>query len=283
MRKEFERPPVLCPAPEDAALLLHPAADARLTAVLAELGQRVRPLGIAALDQAGDGGAIAISENTNMGKIFAAIASNAGLAGCTLHRTQTVPENVQIVDGNELAAVVRTEIIQQLVHAEVGFFFAYVLQLAQPGFRLMAALPPEQRGTLFPALWHALGFSDAIASSAIKLAARIADEVDDDTKRRWSEQLEPLRSNEPAALGARYWSGVCCTARRAGLVAGADLRQVFRVMSACRRRYPPGVVARLDEIDEYVSTSEALQELVAFAAAPAFGQILRRARTVTEG
>jgi len=283
MRKEYERPAVLTTAAEDAALLVHAGAFPALTEVLAELGDIVRPLGVSALDQAGDGGAIAISENTNMGKIFAAAAANAGLPGCTLHRTQTVPDSVQVVNSEEIAVVVRTEVIQQLVHAEVGFFFAYALELAKPGYRVMAALSPEDRETLVPALWAALGFREEGPAEA-QLTARIIDEVEDGTRSAWADKLEHLAGSDPLEIGRRWWEGVSYTARRAGLVAGADLRQVFRVMSRLQEDVPrPRVVARIDELDEYVAGSLMLQDLVAFSASPAFGQILRNAKPIADG
>ena len=287
MRKEYERPPVLSPADEDSLLLIHPAADPVITEILAKLGQSAHPLGVSALDQAGDGGAIAISENTNMGKIFAAAAENAGLTGCTLHRTQTVPESVQVVNSRpEPAVVVRTEVIQQLVHAEVGFFFAYALELAKPGYRVMAALPQDQRDMLFPALWSALGYLDSVDAATGKLAAAILEHVEDQTRSELCDALEEhgLHQQDPRHLGRAWWDGVCHTARRAGLVAGADLRQVFRVMSRLEDQVPrPRVVARVDELDEYVAGSPMLQDLVAFSASPGFGQILKAAKAVVEG
>ena len=286
MRKEYERPPVLSPAEDDLLLLIHPGVDPVITEILTQLGEQLHPLGVSALDQAGDGGAIAISENTNMGKIFAAVAQNVGLGGCTLYRTQTVPESVQVVNGKDgVSVVVRTEVIQQLVHAEVGFFFAYALELAKPGYRVMAAMPQEQRDLLLPALWSALGYLKGANAAIEKLAATIIEQVSDETRSTWCDSIESLGldKQDPKALGRRWYDGVLHTARRAGLVAGADLRQVFCVMSRIEEQVPrPRVVARVDELDEYVAGSELLQDLVAFAASPAFGRIVRGARTVSE-
>ena len=61
-------------------------------------------------------------------------------------------------------------------------------------------------------------------------------------------------------------------------LAGADLRQAFRVLARLEPELPrPRVVARLEELDEYVGGSEILKELVAFAASPTFGQLLANA------
>lgn len=284
MRKEYERPAVICPSPDHEAMLVHPSVKDNLTIVLAELGELVRPLGICAIEEAGDGGAIAISENTNMGKIFSATAENLGLLGATLHRTQALPESLQVINSDpHPSVVVRTEVIQQLVHAEVGFFFAYALELAKPGYRVMAAMPVEERDLLLPAIWHALDFSVATAPGAKKLAEYIVESTEDKIRSDWADALGELRNEDPLELGRKWWQGVGFTARRAGLVAGADLRQVFRVMSRLEDAVPrPRVVARLDELDEYVANSEHLQDLVAFSASPKFGQILRDGLRVME-
>ena len=286
MRKEFERPDVLCAGEQDAPLLRHPDVDVKLAEVLAEVSAAVGPFGVSSLDEAGDGGAIAISENTNMGKIFAATATALGLEGCTLHRTQSLPDAVQVVDGGEEggpAVVVRTEVIQQLVHAEVGFFFAYALELARPGHRTMSALPADQRDSLLPGLWLALGFTEEADAAASALADKIKEGTEQEALDYWAEQIEHLRGEDPLDLGRRWWEGVGFTARRAGLVAGADLRQVFRVMSRLTEEVArPRVVARIDELDEYVAASPKLQDLVAFAASPAFGKLLRGATAAVE-
>jgi hypothetical protein len=279
MRKEFERPPTLVSGAGERALLDHPNLSQALSAVLAEMGALLKPLGISTLDQAGDGGAIAISEGTSLGKTFAQVASAMGLGGCGLYRTQELPESVCIINAEpNPMVVVRTDVMQQLVHAEVGFLFAYALELARPGNRVMAALSKDNRDQLLPALWVALGFAPSAGKLAAKLADRIREVADDATRASWASKLVELAALDPVEQGRAWWSGVCATARRAGLVAGADLRQVFRVVSRLDPEVPrPRVVARLDELDEYVASSEVLRDLVAFAASPAFGQILHRA------
>jgi tetratricopeptide (TPR) repeat protein len=285
MRKEYERPPVLCCNPADVHLLRHPETRPELVEVLAELGERVQPLGVTSLDAAGDGAALAISEATTLGKTFAQMAEAMGLQGCTLYRTQELPESVAIVNAHPSPmVVVRTDVIQQLVHAEVGFLFAYALEQARPGHRVMAALPRDHRDQLLPALWLAMGFTDHAGKLAVKLAERIREGTDQATLAGWAERLAGLRGLEPVELGRVWWHGACATARRAGLLAGADLRQVFRVVSRLEAEVPrPRVVARLEELDDYISTSEVLQDLVAFAASPAFGQLIHSALQPLEG
>ena len=276
MRKEFERPPILCPQGDDYPRLVHADADPELTAVLAELDQAVGPLGLDSLDQVGDGNAIPIGENTTMGKAFSAVAGAMGIEGSVLHRTGSLDDAVCVINCQPSpAVVVRTDVMQQLVHAEVGFLFAYVLELAKPGHRVMAAMDNAQRGQLLPALWQALGFDGGAGG---ELATRIEDGVDEQTRQGWAERLAGLATQDPAALGQRWWDGVCYTARRAGLLAGADLRQVFRVQSRLEEEVSrPRVVARMTELDDYVASSELLKDLVAFAASPAFGALMANA------
>jgi tetratricopeptide (TPR) repeat protein len=278
MRKEYERPPILCPSAEDLELLRHPDAAPELTAVLAELGEHLKGLGISTLDAAGDGNAIPIGETTTMGKAFGAVASAMGLEGVILHRTGTLAESTCVVNSEPTpAVVVRTDVMQQLVHAEVGFLFAFVLELARPGNRVMAALPRDNRDALVPGLWLALGFTDSAGKSATKMADRIRGATDDELRGAWAEKLSGLREKDPVELGRRWWKGTCCTARRAGLLAGADLRQVFRIQSRLEEEVErPRVVARMEELDAYVAESENLVDLVAFAASPAFGKLIRR-------
>jgi len=276
MRKEYERPPVLCPNAEDLELLYHPDALPTLREVLAEMGELIHPLGVSSLETAGDGNAIPIGETTTMGKAFAAVAEAMNLPGCVLHRTQSLDSSVCVVNSRpHPSIIVRTDIMQQLVHAEVGFLFAYVLELARPGHREMAALDADNRDVLVPALWLALSFTDDADREVSMLAERIGKAVAEEQRDAWAERLADLQFEDPVELGRRWWSGICYTARRAGLVAGADLRQVFRIQSRLTEEVArPRVVARMEELDQYLASSPILQDLVAFSASPAFGRLL---------
>jgi hypothetical protein len=147
----------------------------------------------------------------------------------------------------------------------------------------MAALSKDNRDQLLPALWLALGFTATAGKLASKLSERIREVTDDPTRSAWADQLGHLRAADPVEQGRSWWKGVCATARRAGLLAGADLRQVFRVVSRLESDVPrPRVVARLDELDEYLAGSDVLQDLVAFAANPSFGRLLKQATRAIE-
>jgi tetratricopeptide (TPR) repeat protein len=281
MRKDHERPALRSPygAAEQRDLLAHPNAQREIAGVLAELLEHVPDLGRRDVDAVGESGAIAIGATTGLGRKFFALSEQSGLTTCTLHRTQGLDEPITVVneaDGPRI--VVRTDVLQQLVHAEVGFLFGYALELAQPGPRTMAVLDPDARAALLPALWGALGFVEKAPRSARGLVQRITNDVEQDVRARWAEQLQPLADIDPVELGQQWWAAVGYMARRVGLLAGADLRQAFRVIARIEPEVPrPRVVARLEELDSYVGSSDVLRDIVAFAASPAFGQLLREA------
>jgi tetratricopeptide (TPR) repeat protein len=287
MRKDHERPPLLGVPAEGYSLLVHPQVSPRLSEVLAELSAlqpalpAPSPEVVAAL-----AAAVVVGPQTGLGKKFEAIVRAMGLGACSLLRTQTLPEPMVLLQqrGVGLQVVVRTELLQQLVHAEVGFLFAHALELLRPGHRLAAALPPALRTELLPALWSVLGLSVPGGGSEVEsaLARAIGEVVDEPRRLRWRQRLDALEGQDPRLLGQRWWQGVTFTAHRAGLVAGADLRQALRVIARLDESLArPRVVARLDELDSYAAGSAALRDLVAFAASPAFGELLRSA-TVLE-
>ncbi|MBK8481242.1 MAG: hypothetical protein IPL40_08705 [Proteobacteria bacterium] len=287
MRKDHERPPLLGVEAEGYSLLVHPQVSPRLSEVLAELNalQPAWPEPSTALADALAAASV-VGPQTGLGKKFEAVARALGLGSCSLLRTQNLPEPLMVLQprGAGLQVVVRTELLQQLVHAEVGFLFAHALELARPGHRLAAALPPTLRGDLLPALWSVLGLAapGAAGEAESVLASAIAEVVDERRRLRWRQRLDALEGQDPRPLGERWWQGVTFTAYRAGLVAGADLRQALRVIARLDESLSrPRVVARLDELDSYASGSAALRDLVAFAASPAFGELLRSA-TVLE-
>ena len=284
MRKEFERPPILVAAGDDLALMRHEDADQTIGQVLAELDEQVRPLGNHSLDYTGDGNAIPIGEATTMGKAFGQVAEAMGIQGCNLYRTQGLDTSVTVVNSRpEPAVVVRTDVMQQLVHAEVGFLFAYVLELARPETRAMAAMSESERADLFSALWLVLEFRDGAPGSSAELVERIREEVGEELKLTWAEALEPYRDIDPVELSQVFWNGACTTALRTGLLAGADMRQVFRVLSRLDESVPrPRVVARVEELDQYVDSSDLLKDLVAFASSPSFGDLLRKSKPAGE-
>ena len=219
-----------------------------------------------------------------MGKAFAQVAGTMGLEGCNLFRTTGMDSGVTVVNcAPEPAVVVRTDVMQQLVHAEVGFLFAYVLELSRPENRVMAAMSDEERDMLIPTLWYVLEFSDKLPEGAEELVERIGAEVGEELKANWAGELAHLKDRDPVELSRSWWRGTCAMALRAGLLAGADLRQVFRVLSRLDDSVPrPRVVARIEELDQYVDSSRMLRDLVAFAASPSFGKLLKMAKPAGE-
>ena len=279
MRKDYERPPIRFVAARDTTpTIVHPDADRALAAVFNEVQQALPQVGLRRLEDLGET-TIAVGTNTSLGRTFAQLAEAVGLVGTTLHRTQTLPAAAMVVneaDGPKV--VVRTDVMQQLVHAEVGFLFAYALELARPGHRLMASLPPELRIDVVPGLWHALGMAPMATGDALVLSEMICAATDEATRRRWAGELAHLSDLEPRAYGLTWWQATLASARRVGLIAGPDLRQAFRLVSRMDEGVPrPRVVARIEDLDEYLQQADVLQDIVSFAASPTFARILSTA------
>jgi tetratricopeptide (TPR) repeat protein len=283
MRKDYERPPLLVPHGEQRDLLLHPDYHAPLATVLGELAESDAEIGISDVKSVGESAAIGVGANTSLGKTFGALAEAMGLSNAELFRSQSLPEAVCVVRGEKgPQVVVRTDVMQQLVHAEVGFIFSYALELARPENRLLAALPADERAQIVPALWKALGFIDSTPTPAAKrLAASIDAAMDDDQRELWLVTLEPYKDEDPQAFGERHVAATWQNAHRSGLLAGADMRQAFRVLARMSSDVPrPKVVARLEDLDDYISCSELLQQVVAFSASPQLGALLASALSV---
>lgn len=280
MRKEFERAELRCAAGLYDQLA-HPDSSPELTEVLTEVEEVLGELGLRDIESMS--GCVTVGTNTSLGKTFAALAKAVDLQGATLHRTQTLPASVVIVNEAEAPRVlVRTEVMQQLVHAEVGFLFAYALELAQPGQRLLASLSSdEERGNLIAGIWQAVGFTSGEKGQAASIAQQLEEQVDEATRQRWADTLGQLGKEEPRTYCTRWWNATLSTARRAGVLAGPDMRQVFRVVARMEESVPrPRVVSRLAELDDYVGEAEIFADLLGFAASPAFGKLLREAETV---
>ena len=279
MRKAHEKPP-LRGVTDAAAATLHPQTVPPLGRVLAELETLVHPLGASQVDDLSDGNAIAVGPQTAFGKAFAALAALQGHVQLPLFRAKDLDRSVRLANrGTETPIVaIRTDVIQQSVHAEVGFLIGYALHFCRPGHRAMAAMTEDQRSILLPALWAATELSGSDNPAANTLRDRICAAVDEETLQRWAEILAPLQVQDPAQLGQAWWSATQAAARRAGLVAGADLRQAFRALGRIETDIPrPTVVSRLSELDAYVAEAAGLNDLVIFAASEAFGELLRDA------
>jgi tetratricopeptide (TPR) repeat protein len=277
LRKEFEKADNIgALAAQVPETVRHPDDDPALTAVLAELGQRVPELGRATPEDLGGGGIARIGETTALGKTFDSIRGLLGAGEGQLFRAQELPEAVMVVNSDPPKAVLRTEFLQLLGNAELAWVFAYALDLMRPGHRVVACHPEREWPHVVAALAAALGFGDPPPAAA-GMASVILSRVDDATRADWARRLEHLRETPPEALGQRYAAGMTESARRLGTVAAADLRLVIRVFSRMYEEVPkPKTVGRVEEMDDYLAEVPALQRLLAFAASPEFGAIVSR-------
>ena len=276
MRKERERPPIRV-APTSATW--QPSSSDALQGALGDLARDQNTVGRTTLEAAGITDAIAVGANTRLGKTFNAIAEAVGLPQCQLLRTTDPPESVTVINHTEgPKIVVRTDVMQQLVHAEVGFLFAYSLYLAQPHNIVLASLPAKDRSDLINAIGHLSGHALA-TGPASDLAPVLRNQLGAETVQRWVDRSRTI--SWTSNLASDYWDSVRSSARRSGMLAGADLRQVFRVLARLEPTVPrPRVVARLSELDEYVTQSDMLRDIVVFAASPQFGELLSQSRTL---
>ncbi|MBI5479113.1 MAG: hypothetical protein HY906_09665, partial [Deltaproteobacteria bacterium] len=277
LRKEFEKADnVTALGAQVPEAVRHPDDDPALTAVLAELGQRLPELGRATPEDLGGSGIARIGETTALGKTFDNIRGLLASGDGQLFRAQELPAAVMIVNAEPPKAVLRTEFLQLLGNAELAWVFAYALDLMRPGHRIVASYPEHEWPHVAAALAAALGFGDPPPAAA-HLANLICSRVDDATRAGWAERLAHLRDTAPADLGQRYALGMTESARRLGTVAAADLRLVIRVFSRMYEEVPkPKTVGRVEEMDDYLVEVPALQRLLAFAASPEFGAIVSR-------
>jgi tetratricopeptide (TPR) repeat protein len=280
MRKNYERP--LPRYLADRSVFYDDKAVLPLIELLAQVDASLRPYQRQNLESLGEGAeAIRISASTALGKTLKALTERTGLDEISMYRAQSLPEShVVLSNPSGPQVVVRTDVVQQLVHAEIGYLVGFAIHLCLPGCRTLMAIQEPWRESLFSGLWHLLGFAPSGKDRDLELAQALnqtlaGHELDD-----WRARLADLAQQNPSALGQRTIDAVNCAARRAGLLAGADLRQIFRVLARQEDKIErPKVVSRLEDLDGYVVGNPVLADLVAFAAAPGFGKLLATATT----
>jgi hypothetical protein len=269
LRKEFEKSDnVAMLTAQTRDQLLHPDAIAELTAVVAELGEVVKPIGRSMPEDVG-GGIAKVGESTGVGKAFEQVAHQLGYSGAQLWRAHELSETVTVLNSEVPRVVVKTELLQLISGPELPYTFSYALELTRPGNRVLAALPEEMRGILIPALFGALSLGRPDPAAA-ELADQLRQRIDEVHAADWKARLEPLLSlGSPAEIGARWSRGVIETARRMALAAAPDLRLAARMLSRMDDHFPkPRMVARVDELDQAAGESAVLRDLLSFAASP---------------
>lgn len=276
MRKKHERPPVLFTSEENRSLLKSSDLNPVLEEVLTELLSFEPDFGYPSVDEISEESAIIVNPTTSLGKTFSAFAEAMNLPNVQLYRSQNLNEALVVIHSvQNPSIIIRTDVMQQLVHAEVGFIFAYALELIRPEHRSITALPAPFRTNLIPALMHAVDLASELNPADAALADQIRSVTDQKDRDRWQEKLEPLTNEDLTTTAQKHLAGIYGTAERAGILAGADTRQVFRVLARMHEDIPrPRVVARLSELDEYIEGSEILKRVISFAASAEFGKLL---------
>jgi len=280
MRREYERPPLLVPDARAHREIW--ASDVELNALrtlLAEVESIVEPP--PAVIDAGE--VVEVSLHSTIGRSFMAFAERLGLPSCSLHRASPLDEPVRVVATLKATQIyVRSEIFQQMARAEVGFVLGYAFELARPGARAIASTPAAERVELFAALWRVLGLAEDDRPALGAWQERLEAGLDEETRERLASMVpEPLRARPGRDVGAHYWGAVEQFATRFGLLAGADIYQVSRLLSRMDDDVEaPGVYGTVEQFDEYIASSDVLCDLLAFSATPTFGQLLHSATEV---
>jgi hypothetical protein len=276
LRKEFEKSDNTgALTPKTHAAVRHADLPRGLLEVLAELDQAA-VLGRATPEEAGASGVGKLDERTAVGKTFAGIAARLGFEGAVLHRASELGEPYSVLDADTPQIVVRAELLQLLAVAETGFLFASMLEQARPGMRVLSSLAPADRPRLLPALLQATGVQDATAPGPSPEVTALAERIRGagiaaDVLAAWGEKLRAL----PGTTGERVAHAVSETARRVGLVAGADLRFVARLLCRMDESLPKmQTVGKVEDIDDFIGGAPPVRTLLGFAATDAFGKAL---------
>lgn len=279
MRREYEKPPLRLLGPAGEAALEESGTYAALTAVMGSLERFAEALD---LPHAGfDGAALsAISPHSGLGRGFQEIVEAWDLGNVTLHRAEELPEPLRIGwhDGAPSIAV-RADLLPHLTRAEIGYVLGGALFRLRSGRRLGALVGRATRELLVRALWAALELRDAPDAESAAVAGRIVDAAGVDTLDAWAATLEPLAEEDPTSVARTWWAEVERQSAMAGLIAGADLLQVWKVVSVMDPAVErPMSFPTWDAVDEALRASPLLQQLIAFACSPLWHEVGADAR-----
>lgn len=276
MRRDYERPPVLVAAAAARRNLFPQNTPGHAVAMLDALRLIENEVAIGARSAAelGAQDVFEVSLHSSIGRTYASLADAMGLGGATLHRANTLPEPCMVwMRGRNIDVVLRSDIFQSIARAEVGFVLVSALELAQPGGRVLASIGGERRKGVIPAIRQALDLPTG--SLVDPEVSSIIESLSDDTRDAVTALLTPFSAIDDETMLQDAFRALHGRARAAGLVAGADLYQVSRVlgrMAGDGER--SGAFANASAIDDMMRTWDELRQLTAFAASPVFGEML---------
>lgn len=278
MRREYERPPILL-ASRDVIDAEWPTDLAPLRDVVESLDM-IGSLGVTDVASASGDTAAVVSVHSNLGRTFGALASQLGVDGASLYRAGELANALEVFAGTDGPVVaVRADVFQQLARAEIGFVLAYGIELCMPGRLALASLDAAERTAFVEGLWAAVGLRDARTEAGGRLAVRIQALASLEQLAIWADALGAFPADlDLHATSARYWEACRSAARHAGLVAGADLLQVVRLLAKVEADLErPSVFDDAAAFDEYTAGAPGLVDLVRYAATPAFASALASA------
>lgn len=148
-----------------------------------------------------------------------------------------------------------------------------------PGRLAVASLDATERAAFAEGLWAAVGLRDARTDAGGRLAARIQALASLEQLAIWADALGVYDPDlDLRATSGRYWDACRRAARHAGLVAGADLLQVVRLLAKVEADLErPSVFDDAAAFDDYTAGAPGLVDLVRYAATPAFAAALASA------
>jgi len=283
LRRDHERPPLLV-ADAAARRRLFPQgtpghAVALLDALRCMEGEAV--MGAQSMVELDAQETFEVSRHSPIGRTFAAIANAMGLPGASLYRANVLPEPWMVWFRDQTVAVVlRSDILQTMVRAEIGFVLVSALELAQPGGRVLAATTNEGRRSVVAAIRRGLHLPAGAPHDPV--ICSIVQALSADTRETATALLTPYATIDDETLLRDAWHALQGRARAAGLVAGADLSQIFRLFGRMTRDSDwGGAFASVSAIDDLLLHADAQRHLTAFAASTIFGELLLRSPEIS--
>jgi tetratricopeptide (TPR) repeat protein len=283
LRRDHERPPLLVADAAARRNLFPQGTPGHAVALLDALRLIENEVFVGARSTAELGAqeVFEVSLHSAIGRTFVSLAEAMGISGASLHRANSLAEPCMVwFRGQTVAVVLRSDILQSMARAEIGFVLVSALELAQPGGRVLASMVGERLHGVVAAIRRGLDLpADSPADPEV---CSIVEALSADTREAAKALLTPFVSIDDETMLRDTRRALQGRAHAAGLVAGADLSQIFRVLGRMNGDGDwGGAFANASAIDDLLLHAEAQRHLTAFAASPIFGELLLRSAEVS--
>ncbi|TVQ96782.1 MAG: hypothetical protein EA398_15530 [Deltaproteobacteria bacterium] len=269
MRRDHEKPSLMLLGSQGEAALEESGRFAAVSAVLGSLEGIADELG---LPHTGFSGISLspISPHSGLGRGFQSIVETWDIGEVSLHRAEEQPEPLRMgmLEGAPALAV-RADLLPHLTRAEVGFVLGGALFRLRSGRRLASLVTARTREDLFLALWAALDFREAERPEVAALVERLREVAGLDRLDAWAATLIDHGDQDPTEVARDWFAEVVHQGHCAGLVAGPDLMQIWKVLSVMDDRVErPMAFQSWEAVDESLQPAPLLRGLLAFATSP---------------